>query len=77
MARNPLYISLGVSTRVLLSTEALFEFGRADIFQHDSLFTGAAAAESHPVRQYLVARLIQFGFSIGLEQHEDFQSRLS
>ncbi|KEF62138.1 uncharacterized protein A1O9_00110 [Exophiala aquamarina CBS 119918] len=37
------------------------------------ILTGAAAAQCHPERQYLVARLFQFGFSIGLEQEEDFK----
>ncbi|KAK5049442.1 hypothetical protein LTR84_004371 [Exophiala bonariae] len=37
------------------------------------ILTGAAAAQGHPERQYLLARLIQFGFSVGLEQAEDFK----
>lgn len=41
-----------------------------------SILTGAAAAQCHPERQYLVARLIQFGFSVGLEQAEDFKRKL-
>lgn len=39
------------------------------------ILTGAAAAQCHPERQYLVARLMQFGFSIGLEEGEDFKRK--
>ncbi|KIW72154.1 hypothetical protein PV04_00373 [Phialophora macrospora] len=40
------------------------------------LLTGAAAAQAHPERQYLMAELIRFGFSIALEHIEDFKQIL-
>ncbi|KIW17820.1 hypothetical protein PV08_05015 [Exophiala spinifera] len=39
------------------------------------LLTGAAAAQGHPERQYFMAELVRFGFSVGLEQMEDFKSK--
>lgn len=38
-----------------------------------SLLVGAAAAKNHPERQYLMAQLVRFGFSIALDYIEDFK----
>ncbi|EXJ81335.1 hypothetical protein A1O3_07625, partial [Capronia epimyces CBS 606.96] len=40
------------------------------------LLTGAAAAQFHPEKQYLMVELVRFGFSVGLEQVNDFKRKL-
>ena len=37
------------------------------------LLTGTAASQAHPERQYLMAELVRFGFSVALEQLQDFE----
>jgi len=40
------------------------------------LLSGAAAAQSHPEKQYLMAELVRFGFSVGLDHVDDFMRTL-
>ncbi|EXJ95810.1 hypothetical protein A1O1_00934 [Capronia coronata CBS 617.96] len=41
------------------------------------LLTGAAAAQFHPERQYMMAELVRFGFSVALEHVDDFKRELT
>lgn len=40
------------------------------------LLTGVAAAQSHPEKQYFMAELVRFGFSVALEHAKDFKRTL-
>lgn len=72
MEGDSIYLPLGVSLPIMLSNQAVLVNEKL-IHRCCRLLTGSAAAQSHPEKQYLMAELVRFGFSIALEYVEDFK----